>query len=637
MSAGVQAQSDEGLVAEWHFDEGSGSVLKDSSGNGNDGVIYGATWVEGKYGKALSFDGVDDYVEVIESKSSRPETITIDSWIKLNSLPSSCSFIILKTHSNSWASYYLGIDNTGKVILSTQNQKLNQWPVWKSVTQLNTNTLYHIVGVFNKTNSNDMDGSIYINGDEIATTFTANGYNSAFFIGYDAGKLDIGKEGGTINKYYFNGIIDEVRIYDRALSAEEIKNHYNGVGLIVKKTTSLHSIKQGQTTTISLDLKNSYLTEIKDIEIVDIIPSDRIQVSGETSKTFASLQPKDSIEFQYILRIDKVGTCNLDPATVTFADKKGNYYIVKSNAVSIEVIPTPTPTSTSTPTTTSTLTTTPIPIQTSTPILTSTPTQTPTSISTPTPYLPSDLSPPAISILNPVIIEYNNNGLLEEGEKVKISYGANDPSGVSSVKIRLDGVMLESRNQAGTYTVTTNSLPVGVHTIRVEATDSKSNYNSEELPITVERTGPSVYFGTTKTMIHKGENAIFTLSAVNPIGNPPIEVQLILKPPSCVSVTSSSFAKGASGIYTCTQTIESGDNVRSINVDLTGNQVGTHEIESQVYYLFDGSPRSPTQYDTLTLVVEPNPLPTEAESPGFAVVVTILVFMIAACIIIRNK
>ncbi|MEA1864582.1 MAG: hypothetical protein U9N46_05215 [Euryarchaeota archaeon] len=50
LTAGVQAQgADDGLVAEWHFDEGSGSVLADSSGNGNDGVIHGATWVEGKF------------------------------------------------------------------------------------------------------------------------------------------------------------------------------------------------------------------------------------------------------------------------------------------------------------------------------------------------------------------------------------------------------------------------------------------------------------------------------------------------------------------------------------------------------------------------------------------------------------
>jgi hypothetical protein len=48
--------SREGLVAEWHFDESAGNVVKDSSGNGNDGTIHGATWVDGKFGKALSFD-----------------------------------------------------------------------------------------------------------------------------------------------------------------------------------------------------------------------------------------------------------------------------------------------------------------------------------------------------------------------------------------------------------------------------------------------------------------------------------------------------------------------------------------------------------------------------------------------------
>lgn len=233
--------------------------------------------------------------------------------------------------------------------------------------------------------------------------------------------------------------------------------------------------------------------------------------------------------------------------------------------------------------------------------------------------------------------------MLEEGEKVEITYGANDPSGVASIKILTDGAMLESRNRAGTYTVTTNSLPVGTHTIKVEATDSRSNTDSEELQITVERTGPSVYFGSTRTTINKGEDAIFTLSAVNPIGNPPMTVQLILKPPSGVSVTSSSFAKAGSGIYTCTQAIESGDNVRSIEVRLNGNQAGTHEIESEVYYMFEGSPKSPTRYETLTLTIESKHIPPDFESknqgnglPGFAAVIAVMGFLVAACFVKGN-
>ncbi len=55
--------SDEGLVAYYSFDEGSGNVLHDLSGNENDGTIYGAKWVDGKYGKALEFDGINDYVD----------------------------------------------------------------------------------------------------------------------------------------------------------------------------------------------------------------------------------------------------------------------------------------------------------------------------------------------------------------------------------------------------------------------------------------------------------------------------------------------------------------------------------------------------------------------------------------------
>ncbi len=108
-------------------------------------------------------------------------------------------------------------------------------------------------------------------------------------------------------------------------------------------------------------------------------------------------------------------------------------------------------------------------------------------------------------------------------------------------------------------------------------------------------------------------------------------VQLILKPPSGVSVTSSSFAKAGSGIYTCIQTIESGDNVRSIEVRLTGNQAGMHEIESEVYYQFRGSPKSPTRHDTLTLIVEPDTRSADSEFktrelvvPGFGVMVAVM-------------
>ncbi|GAF80965.1 unnamed protein product, partial [marine sediment metagenome] len=68
-----------GLLAYWRFDEGSGFIAGDSSGNGKDGIIDGATWITGKIGDALSFDGFDDWVDIPDDIS--PEHITLEAWI----------------------------------------------------------------------------------------------------------------------------------------------------------------------------------------------------------------------------------------------------------------------------------------------------------------------------------------------------------------------------------------------------------------------------------------------------------------------------------------------------------------------------------------------------------------------------
>lgn len=74
-----------GISGMWHFDEGSGSIAHDSSGNGNNGTIYDATWTSGISGSALSFDGIDDYVEIPDSDSlDITGAITVEAW--MNSL-----------------------------------------------------------------------------------------------------------------------------------------------------------------------------------------------------------------------------------------------------------------------------------------------------------------------------------------------------------------------------------------------------------------------------------------------------------------------------------------------------------------------------------------------------------------------
>ncbi|MBA3043924.1 hypothetical protein FP804_02165, partial [archaeon] len=75
----LNKNAEEGLVACWYFDENNGTTAYDSSGNGNDGTIYGATWTDGINGSALSFDEVDDYVDC--SDISATDSMTIEAWI----------------------------------------------------------------------------------------------------------------------------------------------------------------------------------------------------------------------------------------------------------------------------------------------------------------------------------------------------------------------------------------------------------------------------------------------------------------------------------------------------------------------------------------------------------------------------
>jgi len=69
-------------LASWAFDEGTGNTASDSSGNGNDGTLFGPTWVTRDSGYALYFDGVDDYVSIPILYGSSPSGIRLTAWIK---------------------------------------------------------------------------------------------------------------------------------------------------------------------------------------------------------------------------------------------------------------------------------------------------------------------------------------------------------------------------------------------------------------------------------------------------------------------------------------------------------------------------------------------------------------------------
>jgi hypothetical protein len=196
---------DQGLMAYWSFDEGEGDIAFDETNNGNDAVLYGPTWVEGKRGFALRFDGVDDTVAIPHSASLMPtDAITLAAWVKIEGPAQEHYGIIGKSGYSS--GYRLLIHGTNKKVLFQLTGEKG-YSVWSS-TAIPDDQWHFIVATY--------DGSkmkLYIDGIKDPSEKERKG------------PLDVNTNSVLIGKpqYAFNGLIDEVRIYSRALSEEEIK------------------------------------------------------------------------------------------------------------------------------------------------------------------------------------------------------------------------------------------------------------------------------------------------------------------------------------------------------------------------------------------------------------------------------
>jgi len=256
-----------------------------------------------------------------------------------------------------------------------------------------------------------------------------------------------------------------------------------------------------------------------------------------------------------------------------------------------------------------------------------------------------DLRAPNILVEKMEIIGDNDN-ILEADERIKITYSVKDNSGVRVISCKLDGKLIDSYNTAGTYSTTTPPLTVGNHVIRFEARDADINPHKsvKYVSITVSEKGPIVVFQSTKKTIKKGENAVFTLGALNPIGRKNMTVELILKTPSGVSVSGISFVKSGSGMYQATYEIEPGGEMKFITMNIIGNELGTHNIEAEVHYSVpDG--KVMTQHEMLTITVidesiktTPTPVPSEAPKPAdFELIFAIAGLLAIAYIVGRKK
>jgi len=204
------------LKASWHFDENAGNIVYDTSGNNNDGTIYGANWTTGKYGSGLEFDGTNDYISVPDDSSlDITDEITIEAWFNChNATTNYWARTIIRKQFN----YVIAVKDSGNgpyVKFYLWGEEYNSGSLISGFFSLNE--WVHIVATYNKSKM-----KVYLNGELSKTkdyddTLRVSSYNVE--IAYHRG-----------DSYWFDGLIDEVRIYNRALNSSEISTLYNNYG-----------------------------------------------------------------------------------------------------------------------------------------------------------------------------------------------------------------------------------------------------------------------------------------------------------------------------------------------------------------------------------------------------------------------
>ncbi len=199
------------LIGSWEFDEGTGDITIDSIGD-NNGTIYGASWTEGISNFGLQFDGIDDYVDLGDDPILKPENVTASAWVNIP-LGSSKDGKVISSGDNPFGyNIFITSDGRARIEIDTiDNSVLSAY----GTTDIRGGW-HHIAIVYD---SSDGSNALYVDGISEASITDLSGaieYNTEKNI----------RVGARTDGWYFNGKIDEVKIWNYALTQTEIEQEF---------------------------------------------------------------------------------------------------------------------------------------------------------------------------------------------------------------------------------------------------------------------------------------------------------------------------------------------------------------------------------------------------------------------------
>jgi hypothetical protein len=285
----------DGLLAHWTFDEGSGNVVGDFSSYDKSGTVYGASWTKGAVNGALNFDGIDDYVQIPDYFSPPPPHLaalsegSISVWFKCDRIPTDYGIMPIF--------YYGAYDpclnmpdasNQGLIIevghssIHPESERLYftifadgcTFPsfCFDSSEAVTEGEWHHFVAVVGENYNTG-----YLDGQELKNrnyNFGNSSYSQFFADVIKHETLWIGRGYWQGNTVFFDGAIDDIRVYNKPLSAQEVQELYNNQqtytlsvsisppgGGTVRKGPDKTSYDSGDKVSLTATANNRYIFE----------------------------------------------------------------------------------------------------------------------------------------------------------------------------------------------------------------------------------------------------------------------------------------------------------------------------------------------------------------------------------------